>query len=172
MLDQSVNQTNETQWKTSAADRLRCRIYRLTHKEYFRDYMNRYNSDPTKKKAHNSREQIRRIKLWLFSCKPANTTINTLCWEVTNMTSFALKTHLIRTFVNKYDRMPLPGEKVEIDHIIPLGSATSPEEISELNNWQNLTLITYEDNRLKSSLDRQIIKSMKQPIVSEVEVAS
>lgn len=40
-------------------------------------------------------------------------------------------------------------EKVEIDHIIPVSTAKTEEEVLKLNHYTNLQYLTPEDNRLK-----------------------
>jgi hypothetical protein len=61
-----------------------------------------------------------------------------------------LKLHLEKTWTARYGSEYL-GQKVHIDHIIPLNSAKSEEDIIKLNHYTNLQYLTPKDNLKKSS---------------------
>lgn len=54
--------------------------------------------------------------------------------------------YLLSTFKNRYGREWDGVEKVHIDHIIPLATAKTEEEVIRLNHFSNLQLLTAEDN--------------------------
>lgn len=62
-----------------------------------------------------------------------------------------LKIHLEATFVKNYGRYRLDSDKVHIDHIIPLNSASNEEEFIKLNHFSNLQYLFALDNILKSN---------------------
>jgi hypothetical protein len=65
--------------------------------------------------------------------------------------------HLIQTCIDTYGKFDVTLEYA-IDHIIPVATAKTEEELIELNHYTNLQLITEEDNARKGSkiLDRPI----------------
>ena len=58
--------------------------------------------------------------------------------------------HLLRTFVDNYGYDWDGKEEVHIDHIIPLASAKTEEEIVKLCHYSNLQLLKAKDNLDKS----------------------
>ena len=68
--------------------------------------------------------------------------------------------YLINTFTDRYGREFQSGEAVHIDHIIPLVTATTENEVLKLCHYKNLQLLTAEDNLAKGSLeDSAIVKT-------------
>ena len=59
--------------------------------------------------------------------------------------------YLLKTFKNNYGYEYNNDENVQIDHIIPLSTANSVEEVIKLNHYTNLQLLKEEDNRKKSN---------------------
>lgn len=65
--------------------------------------------------------------------------------------------HLLKTYYDNYGCEWNGKDKVHIDHIIPLATATTEQEIINLCNYKNLQLLKEQDNLLKSDkLDYQI----------------
>ena len=58
--------------------------------------------------------------------------------------------HLLQTFKNNYGYEWNEIEKVAIDHIIPLATAKTEEEVIKLCHYTNLQLLKYKDNLYKS----------------------
>lgn len=111
---------------------------------------NRRNSDPVYKIKCNIRCRLHKILKNKGYKKHQNTIDFVGCnWET-------LWGHLGGTFEANYG-MPrewLSSFEYEIDHIIPLSSAATLEEVVKLNHYTNLQILTKEDNRKKSaSLD-------------------
>lgn len=70
--------------------------------------------------------------------------------------------YLINTFTDRYGREFQSGEAVYIDHIIPLATATTENEVLKLCHYKNLQLLTAEDNLAKGPLeDSAISKNIK-----------
>ena len=61
-----------------------------------------------------------------------------------------LQAHLEASFVERYGILPEPWMELHIDHIIPVRTATTEQELLELNNFTNLQLLFSEDNLSKS----------------------
>lgn len=62
-----------------------------------------------------------------------------------------LYVHLVLTFLANYGRRILPEDNIHIDHIIPLASASTEEEIYKLNHYSNLQFLLAEDNIRKGA---------------------
>jgi hypothetical protein len=62
-----------------------------------------------------------------------------------------LHLYLQNTFTSRYNRLPTPEDKVELDHIIPISTARCTEDVERLNHYSNLQLLTREDNLKKSN---------------------
>lgn len=58
--------------------------------------------------------------------------------------------HLLTTFINNYGYEWDGKEPVHIDHIIPLATAKTEEEVIELCYYTNLQLLKAKDNLKKS----------------------
>ena len=65
--------------------------------------------------------------------------------------------HLIKTCIDRYGHFD-PTEKYHIDHIIPISSGVTEEEIIKLNHFSNLQLLKKLDNLRKSN---KIIDSLQ-----------
>ena len=73
------------------------------------------------------------------------------------MTSRELYAYLLQTFEETYGYPWDLQEPVHIDHIVPLATATTKEEVEKLCYYTNLRLIKAEDNWKKNKrLDYQI----------------
>lgn len=57
-----------------------------------------------------------------------------------------LESHLKETFIKNYGRLPLDGEKLHIDHIVPCATATSEVELAKLQHFSNLQWLLADDN--------------------------
>lgn len=60
---------------------------------------------------------------------------------------------MLMTWKEKYGR-DWSGESYQIDHIVPLATAQTPEEVYSLFNYKNLQMLTPEDNINKARMDR------------------
>ena len=61
-----------------------------------------------------------------------------------------LEAHLIQTAKNNYGGKYFPNRPYHIDHIIPVATATTEEELLKLNHYSNLQLLYPQHNRAKS----------------------
>lgn len=57
---------------------------------------------------------------------------------------------LMSTFLYNYGRLPGEKEEIHIDHIVPISSATTEEDVLKLNHYSNLQYLTASDNLEKS----------------------
>jgi hypothetical protein len=70
--------------------------------------------------------------------------------ELLGCTPEQLKEHIEKLFTDGMS-WDLLGERIEIDHIIPLSSAKTEEDVYKLCNYLNLQPMWAEDNRKKSN---------------------
>lgn len=59
--------------------------------------------------------------------------------------------HLCKTYLIRYGEKYNGNRVVHIDHIIPLANARTEEEVKKLCRWDNLQLLTAEDNLMKNA---------------------
>jgi len=102
--------------------------------------MLKYNTDVLFKLSHNLR---RRINQYLI--KKNKSTL-----EIVGCTSLFLKEYLEKQFTEgmSWDKM---GQYIHIDHIIPLSSVKTEEEIYQLCHYTNLQPLWAKDNLKKSN---------------------
>ena len=146
----------------------RSKKYRDEHKEKYKDYMKKYNDDNKEmlKSKNNERVKKRRkedetyktkenIKCLIRNsfrkkgyCKSSHTE------KILGCNLNYLYNYLLQTFKNNYGYEWNKKEPVHIDHIIPLATAKTKEEIVRLNHYTNLQLLKVKDNlQKKDKLD-------------------
>ena len=79
-----------------------------------------------------------------------------LCCDI-----LTFKNYLLQTFKNNYGYEWNGKESVHIDHIIPLDTANTEEEIIKLCHYTNLQLLKAKDNLKKSNklnFNKEILK--------------
>ena len=118
--------------------------YYFNNKTYYSDYvMFRYNNDSLYKLSHNIRNRIRTF------IKSKNITKNNPTFNIVGCTPEYLKEHIEKQFKEGMS-WELMGKHIHIDHIIPLSSAKTEEEIYNLCHYTNLQPLWAEDNLRKS----------------------
>lgn len=111
--------------------------------KYYKNYeSNRKLIDPLFKLKHNIRSLI------LCSFKNSFTVKSKKTVEILGCTFEEFKIHLEKQFDNKMT-WNNQGSYWEMDHIIPLASATNEQEIIELNHYTNFQPLYWLDNILK-----------------------
>ena len=129
-----------------------CQKYYQTHKDeirernrpYNRAYMKRRKAeDPVyalSMRVHTNLHDAFRRRGHIKDAK---------CAELTGLCSSDLTAHLLETFRNNYGREWDGVEAVHIDHIIPLATAESIDDVKRLCHYTNLQLLTAKDNQHK-----------------------
>lgn len=113
----------------------------------------KYNSEYQKKKRHsdpfyNLTSNIRsRISTFL---KLKNISKNNKTFEIVGCTQEFLKEHIEKQFTEGMS-WDLMGQHIHIDHIIPLSSANTEEEVYKLCHYTNLQPLWAKDNLKKSN---------------------
>lgn len=118
--------------------------YRQEHKaEINEKHLERLHTDPLFKLKErirfNVRDALRR--------KGHNKTSKTA--DIVGCDLDFLCGYLFKTWENNYGK-PWDGEPYHIDHIIPLATATTEEEVMKLCHYTNLQLLSPEDNMAKA----------------------
>lgn len=93
----------------------------------------------------------RRLRLNLNRTKTY--TEKSMMYGITGINGEAMRNYLHSTFESNYG-MPrewITNFKVEIDHIIPLSTAKTIEDVKRLNHYTNLQLLFKEDNQAKGT---------------------
>lgn len=112
---------------------------------YQREYVKlRRNNDPLYKLKHNLRTRIKRF----FNSK--NITKQNKTFDIVGCTPEFLKEHIENQFTEGMS-WELMGQHIHIDHIIPLSSANTEEEVYKLCHYTNLQPLWAKDNMKKSN---------------------
>lgn len=132
------------------------RKYAKSHREQINQYIsNRKQTDPLYKLKCQVRQTV------LMSFKRTGNVKSEKCEAITGLNADALVNYLLGTYEEVYG---VPWDKqsaVHIDHIIPLATAKTEEEVMRLCHYTNLRLITARDNIKKGAkLDYAIGKEV------------
>lgn len=73
--------------------------------------------------------------------------------EILGCTFDELYLHLALTFLGNYGRAPTCEDKIEIDHIKPMLTAKTEQDVYDLNHYSNLQWLLKEDNLMKRKED-------------------
>jgi hypothetical protein len=124
--------------------------YSEQYKEYYKSYMKYLRQDPLKRLKHNIKSNIiTRLKKANF--KKSKTSLEIVGLENWNM----LKEHIEKQWEDgmSWDNHGLGPNNTtwHIDHIIPLSSATTEEEVYKLNHYTNLRPMWGSDNIRKGN---------------------
>ena len=124
-------------WSRESAKRRRKKI--TAHEE------NRKKIDPVFKLKKQIRNEIRMS----FNRRGFRKSERTE--EIVGCSSQELYDHLCKTYLIRYGEEYNGNRVVHIDHIVPLANAHTEEEVKELCRWENLQLLTAEDNLIKNA---------------------
>lgn len=127
--------------------------YRMENREVLADKArlrkkNKRSSDPVFNLKSRIGRQLRRALTREIRCKEGS-----MLHQIIEITGQDLINHLHSTFELNYG---LPREcinlrDVEIDHIIPLSTAQTVDDVKRLNHYSNLQLLFKEDNQAKGT---------------------
>lgn len=135
-------------------------IYRrsIKYKTYCKEYKKRPEVRSRNKLLHEKRmrnDAVYALKnrtrnLIKESLKRGGYTKGTKTQNIVGCSFEHLWSHLLRTWEKNYGR-PWNGEPYHIDHIIPLATAKTEEDIIKLCHYTNLQMLTPKDNLIKGS---------------------
>lgn len=133
------------------ANALYAREYRKTHKEQDREWRKSYVRNKRKTdELFNFKTSISAEIYKIFRRAPKQRSIkNCKMAKIIGLSGKELCEYLLKTFSDRYGREWDGVEKVHIDHITPLVTAKTKEDVVKLNYYTNLQLLTPEDNMAK-----------------------
>lgn len=138
------------------------KLYKIKHKNEISEYMKKYRKDNKSKinekkkmyekehykiKENKLKVNIRNLLSKCFLKKGYKK--NTKSEKILGCNYAMFTEHLLNTFKKNYGYEWDGIEKVHIDHIIPLATAKTEEEIIKLCNYKNLQLLKAKDNIIK-----------------------
>ena len=157
------------------------KLYRQQNKEKIKKYYNneylkkwrKENPDKVKKHIENMHKKINNdliLKMKVLARDNVRNAFrrkgyskNTKTIEILGCNHNTFIRHLLKTFKNNYGYEYNGTDKVHIDHIIPLVTAKTEDEIIKLCNYKNLQLLKAEDNIKKGcKLDYKIVNNSKE----------
>ena len=119
--------------------------WRFDNNEHIKEYKNnKYYEDTLYKLSHNIRNRVRDF-LKLNNISKKNKT-----FDIVGCSPEYLKEYLEKQFTEGMS-WELMGKHIHIDHIIPLSSANTEEEVYKLCHYTNLQPLWAEDNLKKSN---------------------
>lgn len=127
----------------------RHQAYYLKNKDKIKEHYLKYiNIKRKEDKKFKLKTQLRNMIRFSFYRKGKTKSKKTE--EIVGISLDNLYKYLLKTFENNYGH-EYNNEDVEIDHIIPLSTANTEDDIIKLCNYKNLQLLKKEDNRIKSN---------------------
>lgn len=125
------------------------KIIRENSKDYIREYNKKYVKERKEKDGlYNLKKYIqKKIRTAFYSKKNRNKASELK--NITGLNGKDLRIYLLKTFKDRYGYDWEGAERTNIDHIIPLCTAKTKEEVVALNHFSNLQLLKEEDNIAK-----------------------
>ena len=153
---QSNHREQQKQYQRKCYERHRdeylakCKEYAASHKEEKRKYNKEYYNKVLKNDvlclfARRSRGRIREAFNSIGKSK------NMRFQSIVGLSPEEFRDYLLRTYCERYGESWDGKEQVHIDHIVPIKSAKTEEEILALCHFSNLQLLKAKDNLKKGS---------------------
>ena len=133
-------------WRDSHKEQIKksAKRYRIENKEKInQSHVNRLRNDP----VYKMKEQTRNMLRYALRSKGHHKTSRSADILGCDLDFFC--EYLFKTWEKNYGR-PWDGEPYHIDHITPLATAKTEEDIIKLCHYTNLQMLTPEDNMAKS----------------------
>ena len=134
--------------------------YHDEHREYYREYNKQYYKKNKelfneKRKQRKKNDKVFHLtinmrKSILNSFQRKGYSKNNRAEKIIGLNKEEFVKHLLTTFISNYGYEWDGKEPVHIDHIIPLATAKTEEEVIKLCHYTNLQLLKAKDNLKKS----------------------
>ena len=157
----------ESWWnqQTPEEQKERRQKYYQAHKEYHREYEREHSAERYQWKKEWLKERRKndpdfvfeeKIRGAIYRAFRHNNYYKSECGgmkttDILGCSYQELKEYLAKTFKANYGYDYTPSEKVHIDHIVPLSTAQSREDMIRLNHYTNLQLLKPSDNSSKQA---------------------
>lgn len=130
--------------------------YHDEHREYYREYNKKYYQKHKKEINEKRKERKRNDKIFYLTINVRKSILNSFnrknykktnkTEKITGLKNEQITNYLLKTFKDNYGYEWNGKEKIHIDHIIPLATAKSEEDVIKLCHYTNLQLLKAEDN--------------------------
>lgn len=135
--------------------------YHDEHKEFYREYNKKYYQAHKEKINKKRKEKKWNDRTFYLTINVRKSILNSFgrksykkpnkTEKITGLKNEQMTKYLLKTFKNRYGYEWNGVEPVHIDHIIPLATAKTEEEVMLLCNYKNLQLLKAEDNLKKGA---------------------
>lgn len=137
--------------------------YYINHKEERKEYYKKYRKKPENKIKINNyiKQRKKEDKLYEFSNRIRHLikrsiskmgyTKKSKTYQILGCDFETVYNHLLKTYKKNYGVDYNFKEKVHIDHIIPISTAKTEEDVVKLCHYTNLQILKAEDNLKKSN---------------------
>ena len=130
--------------------------YHDEHREYYREYNKKYYQKHKKEINEKRKERKWNDKIFYLTINVRKSILNSFnrknykktnkTEKITGLKNEQITNYLLKTFKDNYGYEWNGKEKIHIDHIIPLATAKSEEDVIKLCHYTNLQLLKAEDN--------------------------
>lgn len=134
--------------------------YHDEHREFYREYNKKYYQEHKKEINEKRRKRKWNDKIFYLTINVRKSILNSFnrksykkpnkTEKITGLKNEQMTKYLLKTFKDRYGYKWDGKESVHIDHIIPLATAKTEEEVIKLCYYTNLQLLKAEDNWKKS----------------------
>lgn len=138
--------------------------WRESHKEQIRESSKRYREENREKMNRSKLDKLHSDSIFKLSEQYRNRVQLALkakehrkvskTAEMLGCDLYFFKDYMLATWKKRYGK-PWAGEEYNVDHIIPLMSAQTEDDVKRLFHYTNLQLLTPEDNMRKREEDKK-----------------
>ena len=134
--------------------------YHDEHREFYREYNKKYYQEHKKEINEKRRKRKWNDRIFYLTINVRKSILNSFnrksykksnkTEKITGLKNEQMTKYLLKTFKDRYGYEWDGKESVHIDHIMPLATAKTEEEVIKLCYYTNLQLLKAEDNWRKS----------------------
>lgn len=157
--ENNKERVSQTRHKTYIKNKYKKVLYmQKTKKRRNKRIKDKYQTDPLFKMKTNVRNSVKgAFKKQGFSKNSKTAKIVGCDWGF-------LYDHLFLSFISNYDRYPTENDILEIDHIIPISTAKTEEDVIRLNHHTNFQWLLKKDNREKGDRLDWVLKNTEESV--------
>lgn len=135
--------------------------YHDEHKEFYREYNKKYYQEHKEKINKKRKERKWNDRTFYLTINVRKSILNSFgrksykkpnkTEKITGLKNEQMTKYLLKTFKNRYGYEWNGVEPVHIDHIVPLATAKTENDVIKLCHYTNLQLLKAEDNLKKGA---------------------